>query len=113
MQKLAQKKCAGALEQVRKIIADFDLTVDDVFGRGKVGGRSANAGTRSRKNFVMRLAVVLSREAKSFLALSSNLISQTKFALHFFQCVSAATACANVDQALLCKIQIFEVEIAP
>lgn len=41
------KEMASALEEVRKIIVDFDLTVDDVFGRGKSPSRSVNTGARA------------------------------------------------------------------
>lgn len=70
---------------------------------------SSSVAMRSRKNAVMRLACVLSRPAKSFLALSSISIRQAKIALHFFQRVGTATACAYVDQALFRQIQVFEV----
>jgi hypothetical protein len=64
----------------------------------------SSMATRSRRKAVMRLATTLSREANSFLALSSNSISQAKITLHFVQRISRAASCANVDQALLGKV---------
>mgnify|MGYP006961546925 CR=1 FL=1 len=65
--------------------------------------------TRSCKKAVMRLAIVLSSAASSFLAFSSNSIRQAKIALHFFQGVSAASASTDIDQSLLGEVEVFEV----
>ncbi len=65
---------------------------------------SSRLATRSRRNEMMRLATVLSSPDKSFLTWSAISIFQAKIALHFFQRVGAAAACANVGQSLLCKV---------
>ncbi len=85
------------------------LSQSGAFERFTSTARIDQYGHTFTQKTVKRQAICLSSFTRLFLEASSNLIRQTKAALHFLYTVGLAAACPNFNRTVFCKVQIFEV----